>query len=300
MSCFDTSLCCRAGCVRSSKSLSASKCLDVVSKALRFLFLAVATVVAIVLIYRRSGTQESPVVPQEGDTGTSVVHEAGGPAEAELPEVVRLVVRSVVAGSDSDAASEAKEVLIGEYEHLGPVDAGVRDGFVRNCEQQIRKYQKMLARDIDSSSSEALVKQAYAVVRLILEQRQVQCLLTEDYLTTAPDAPKPPLHVAGAQIISTGGFVGGEYAELTFILPLASDPELRSAIEYRNTMTAFDASEKARRFNELPDAERAALAARLRAILKDPEASPGDRQFIVDTIGSANVLDADVAIVRRR
>jgi hypothetical protein len=271
------------------------------SKALRFLFLAVATVVAIVLIYRRSGTQESPVVPREGDTGTSVVQEAGGgPAEADLPEVVRLVVRPVGAGRDSDAASEATEVLIGEYEHLGPVDAGVRDGFVRNCEQQIRKYQKMLARDVDSSSSEALVKQAYAVVRLILEQRQVQCLLTEDYLTTAPDAPKPPLHVAGAQIVSTGGFVGGEYVELTFILPLASDPELRSAIEYRNTMTAFDASEKARRFNELPDAERAALAARLRAILKDPEASPGDRQFVVDTIGSANVLDADVAIVRRR
>ena len=272
------------------------------SRALRCLFLVAATVVAIVLIYQRSGSQESPVVPQQGDAG--VVQEAGGPAEAELPEVVRLVVRPMVAGRHSgavvDAPSEAREVLVGEYEHLGPLDVAVRDGLARNCEQQIREYQKELARDVDANSSEALVKQADAVVRLILWQRQVQCLMTEDYLTTARAAPTPPLYVAGAQIVSTGGFVGGEKVNLTYILPLASDPELRSAIEFRDTMTAFDASEKARRFNELPDAERAALAARLRAILKDPEASPGDRQFVVDTIGRANVLDAEVAIVRQR
>mgnify|MGYP003624956715 FL=1 len=272
------------------------------NKALRFVFVAAAIVVVIVLVSKMSGSQESPEEPREGDSGA--VQDVGEVAPKRIPEVVRLVVRAVGAnrdsGSGAEAAPEAREVLIGEYEHLGPVDPGVRDGFVSNCEQQIRKYQKKLARDVDASSSEALVKQADAVVRLILEQRQVQCLLTEDYLTTAANAPKPPLHVAGAEIVSTGGFIGGKYVELTYILPLASDPELRSAIEYRDTMATFDASEKARNFNELPDAERAALAARVRAILNDTQASPGDRQFVVDTIGSTNVLDADVAIVRRR
>ena len=271
------------------------------NKALRSLFFVAAMVVAIGLICRRSAP-ELPVAPQGGDKG--VVQEAGGPEEAEVHEVVRLVVRPIAVGRDFgavvDAAREEREVLVGEYDHLGPLDAGVRDGLVRNCEQMIREYQNELDRDIDSSSSEALVKQADAVVSLILWQRQVQCLMTEDYLTTARAAPTPPLYVAGAQIVSTGGFVGGEEVNLTYILPLASDPELRSAIEFRDTMTAFDASEKARRFNELPDAERTALAARLRDILKDPEASPGDRQFLVDTIGSANVLDAEAAIVRRR
>ena len=125
------------------------------NKALRFVFVAAAIVVVIVLVSKMSGSQESPEEPREGDSGA--VQDVGEVAPKRIPEVVRLVVRAVGAnrdsGSGAEAAPEAREVLIGEYEHLGPVDPGVRDGFVSNCEQQIRKYQKKLARDVDAARS---------------------------------------------------------------------------------------------------------------------------------------------------
>ena len=94
--------------------------------------------------------------------------------------------------------------------------------------------------------------------------------------------------------------MSGDVVNLTYVFPLADDPELRSAREYYRAMAAFDESEKARRFNSLPDAERLQLAARLARILRDPHPSQADNRFLFETLGRHNTLDERTGIVTLR
>jgi len=221
----------------------------------------------------------------------------------QSPHPVRLLlqptdVAAVDAGHGLVPVGEPQ--TIGEYQHMGPVDPGVRDGLIANCEHMLRELERRLAGGRDSTSGEALAKEADDLYSELCLQREIEALRDGSYLTTQKDLPSPPLTIPGAEVVSTGGFIGGEYVNLTYIFPLATDRDLRDAWEYRRAMHCFDDAERARLFNARPDSERVALAKEIAAILKKDRPTQEEISYVRKIIGNDVVLNPNSGIVTVR
>ena len=127
-------------------------------------------------------------IPTESSGGGSQV--GGDASPSDSPGLVRILVRSVPAGGAEQAVCDPEEIegdlLIGQYEHLGPLDPETRDAFVRICDKQIREIESKLAVERDPTSSKELLEEAGLFFRLITLHHEKKALLTGSYLTTRP------------------------------------------------------------------------------------------------------------------
>lgn len=221
---------------------------------------------------------------------TSVERSSGSQSlTKEVSEVVRVLRQPTSEGPDGQRVPVGAPVVVGEYTHLGPLDESVRNGMIANCRQQIDNYKMQLGRPRGSGSADLLCE-ADLLLSIARTEKEEKALLDGRYITTAPGAPAPPLGIAGAEVVSTGGMVNGKYVNLTFVFPFADDTHLRDAHAYRQAIQAFDDSERARAFNALPDSERLRLADEIASLWRKQGITPQEVAYIHELIGRDVVL----------
>ncbi|MCC6268876.1 MAG: hypothetical protein IT300_15010, partial [Dehalococcoidia bacterium] len=119
------------------------------------------------------------------------------------------------------------------------------------------------------------------------------------YITTDVGADAPSLLMDGAEVAAVPSEVGGRDVVVTILMPYDEYGNLARAREYYDALHSFSESEKARKFNELPDDVRLPLAERLRAIMNNQRATDTDRKFLYDQIGFARLTERNsLAIIR--
>lgn len=180
----------------------------------------------------------------------------------------------------------AQDRLVARVHNAGPLSAEERRDVHVKLDQLIGMAESELAnRPVHSLDSAAMVKEASTVLSLGSLRSAKQALEAGSYLVTLAGEESPPLTMPESEVILlTHGF-RGKPANLTIMMPWAHYKEAADARSYYDSVVRWDDSEKARRFNSLPDEQRVALAAELDAIRKKAQRTPEDQQRLVEWLG---------------
>ncbi|HEB51706.1 MAG TPA: hypothetical protein ENI87_00475, partial [bacterium] len=198
---------------------------------------------------------------------------------AAEPGVVRILARPVEAAAaeqehDPEAESAPADAVIGEYEHLGPLSPEAVASYRESLAMQRDKILAHLGRtEVDASDSAALLREAGQLLSAYRMGASVEALAAGSYVVTESDGERPQPIVGSVDVAWIPLTYEGRSATLSIILPLSRHPRLADARSYYLAMREFDNSERARRFNELPDEQRLPLAEKILSILRDPDAS---------------------------
>jgi len=213
---------------------------------------------------------------------------SGGP---QPPTMVRIVQRQDASSENAD-----EDRLIGEYAHAGDLSAAETDSYTQSLlELNRRLVEELSNHDGDRNDSATMLSDAKSAWNIELNRAAISALTEKSYVVTPDGGTPPPLNAPGAEVMQLG--------PVTLFMSLSRYPALANAREHRNQMSRFHQSELARKFNALPDAERAVLADRARAILAKPpgERTQDDYDYLKQTIGLRARLSGqqDLVIVRR-
>ncbi|MCK5940791.1 MAG: hypothetical protein KAI24_02380, partial [Planctomycetes bacterium] len=229
-------------------------------------------------------TRQHPNVPDDPVPVAEELRSEPPPAtrgSAAVPEagIVRILVREQVA-----AAADGEGRLVAELQHVGPLSNERIDAFVGSFHKEQQRYEFLLAnREVDAADAAALLKEADLLLMAARFAASEQALLQGDYVVTDASTPVP-MQLPGAEVVQIATSREGADVTLSIVMPLQRYPRLADALSYRKAIHEFQDSERARRFNALPDAERSALARRIAAIQANPEATDEQRQFVYETI----------------
>ena len=216
------------------------------------------------------------------------------PLEAGL---VRILVSEEVTESVGAAAGDTR--VVAEVHHVGPLPADRIDAYGASFRKEQRRYEHLLAnRNVDATDADALMKEADLLLMSVRFEASEQALLRGDYIVTEAKT-SVPMRMPGAEVVQIATEREGQDVTLSIVMPLHRYPRLADTLSYRKAIHEFQDSERARRFNGLPDAQRTTLAKRITAIQANPDASDDDRRFVYETIGWNRLLVGPALVVTR-
>jgi hypothetical protein len=157
---------------------------------------------------------------------------------------------------------------------------------------------ELRTRSADPSDSGALLREASVMLQAATCHDALAALANGSYVVSYQGDEAPPLSMPESEVIAIIGHAkDGLPATVTIIIPWAVHERTAQARHYYDGVMAWDNSERARKFNALPDAERHELARRISRIENNPNASEFDKQWVRDMIGFATELNPQSAIV---
>lgn len=221
---------------------------------------------------------------------------------AEQPGTVRIVTRVTPPDVRPSAPVDVRERPVGEFNHIGPLAPAAVHAFADSFRaEQAACNRRLLARSARTSGGSDTDLLAEAETLLAMERFAASATAIESgsYITTDVGADAPSLLMDGAEVAAVPSEVGGRDVVVTILMPYDEYGNLARAREYYDALHSFSESEKARKFNELPDDVRLPLAERLRAIMNNQRATDTDRKFLYDQIGFARLTERNsLAIIR--
>jgi hypothetical protein len=211
------------------------------------------------------------------------------------PQVVRIVTR----GHASAGSEESREKVLASVVHRGELrgsDYESMRGKLMDIRDRAERELRM--RTADPADSAALLQEAEVMMRAAKCHDALDALANGSYVVSYKGDETPPLTMPESEVIRIiGHSKDGILATVTIIIPWARHDRTAQSRHYYDGVLAWDNSERARKFNSLPDAERLDLARRISRIRNNPNATEFEKQWVRDTIGFATELNPQSAIV---
>lgn len=211
---------------------------------------------------------------------------------AEAAGVVRIVLQEDPGNARS---SEGESVVFGEYQHTGPLDPAAMEGTIGNLQQLILGEHAVLG-----TLSDNTLDFAEAMHSLAVKECAIDALRAGKYVTTSQGEKAPSANIPGAEVLVTGGRVGGKAVKTSVILADADYPGLKRARDQYAIMRHLDDWQKSDRFNALPEAERRAKAEEIISLMRKPDVSSAELVRIYETIGRNVDIDPRTGTVSVR
>jgi hypothetical protein len=136
-----------------------------------------------------------------------------------------------------------------------------------------------------AQDSVALLHEAELILEAATARAAMRALDLGSYVTTRPGDKSPPLNLPESEVIEAGSMRRGQPVAVTLVMPWRDHSELAQARQYYDAIREFDNSERARRFNALPDAERLPLAKQIAQILHKSDVTQDEWAFVQKWIG---------------
>lgn len=255
------------------------------------LIVAALTAGAWILFWPRS---DAVAPPQERVELRPAPAEGGDDGDASKAGPVRILVKAV--GTNPGDANPG--AVLAEIEHQGPLQGRDRESLLAALRQRLDNRQRQIENsNTNAQDSAALLHEAELILEAATTKAAIRALETGSYVTTLPGAKSPPLTLPESEVIGVGAMLEGKPVHVTLVMPWRDHSEMAQARQYYDAVLAFDNSERARRFNALPDAERLPLAARILRILRNPEASQAELHFVRNLIGFGSRLSEPQGLV---
>jgi hypothetical protein len=204
-----------------------------------------------------------------------------------MPGRVQIVVkplRELAATEQGDRASSG--TVLCEVENLGPLErkdlSRLHEALVQRLQD---REQKLAHSEASAQDSAALLAEAELLLDAATAKAAMRALDAGSYVTTRQGAETPPLTLPEAEVLLTGAMRDGSGVNVTIVMPWRDHTELAQARQYYDAVLSFDDSEKARKFNALPDAERLPLARQIDTILRKPDPKQDELRFVRQWIG---------------
>lgn len=223
---------------------------------------------------------------------------AGAPGELDSTrsspsKVVRIMVQHQEPAVDGAAHNIGAPKQVGDYLHVGPLDRDSRDSMIANSLSLLASLEAELASTIGNDE----VRESGLLRKILLRHSMLKALQDGSYITTRRAQSTPPLSIPGAEVVRSGGQVGGEYVNVTFVFPLATHPDLEMARHRRQLAQYYADWTKANEFNAMPEGTRQALAAEISAILRKRDISSDELKYVWHSIGRGTRLDFESGTV---
>ena len=200
------------------------------------------------------------------------------------PGVVR-IVRMLAAVEPGEEPDPTAAPAIVEVNHLGPLTTDEARALQSSCERYLdmcrRKFED---RNTNATDSGELLAESMMLYDMTLAETAIEAVERGSYFVLSQSEPMQ-LTLPRAEVLSTGTRKDGQPVNISIVMPLDAYPRLREVRDYLNVSQMFDDSEKARKFNSLPDIEREALAARIREIRMKEAPTREERAFLEETLG---------------
>lgn len=218
---------------------------------------------------------------------------------AQVPGLVRIQVQSAQKNQQSVVAGGRKTVV--EVQNLGPLAPEALRSFCASFEKQAEACRRRLeSNPARTDDSAALLQEAELLLDMERFLASADALRNGRYLTSRIEDVAPALTMPGIEVAQISTWSEGKAVLLTVLMPWREYANLERARDYHSALLSFDDSERARRFNELPDGERLELCRQILAIQRNPAATDAERQFVRDTIGFTGQLMEAAGIVITR
>jgi hypothetical protein len=222
-------------------------------------------------------------------------------AAIDTPGLVRIVLDPPANDGAEPRADAGSLDVVAEFEHIGKLSDQSLENFAAAFAQQAQLSRARLdSAGADASDSAALLEEARSLLSAARFEASIAALRAGSYITTASGAETPSLALPGLEVAQVPSHVNGQRVTVTILMAEKEHPQLAAARRYYEGLQDFDDSERARRFNSLPDDHRLALVRRITSILNNPNASSDDRRWVYDQIGYTNRLDAHAGILLTR
>ncbi|MFN8825587.1 MAG: hypothetical protein ACK501_11510 [Planctomycetota bacterium] len=219
---------------------------------------------------------------------------ASDPVISGEAEIVRILARHGADGSELP-----RETVLSSVVHRGALSGPDLES-LQDKLKVMRDMADQSLRDsrADASDSSAILAEAKSMLRSATRQDALHALDQGTYIVSFAGDATPPLTLPESEVIRVLGHgKDGVPATITIIIPWASHPRTAEARSYFDSVLSWDDSEKARKFNELPDVQRHELAQRIARIMENPQSTDEERRFVRETIGFATNLQRASAIV---
>lgn len=238
-----------------------------------------ATLAAVLLVWLLDGEQQpataSPTVPHRGNpesTGQpSPSQSESAPMEALEAGMVRVEIHRPA----------AEPQLLVEIPHLGPLSQSDKQSLVGKLQFILeRDAAKLDAAWADSNDSADLLRQARAHHLWVQSETAIAAIHAGSYLVVEDGKHSIPLSMEAGEISAIGHLSNSTAAVIMIIMPYERFPRLKDAKQYLEQTEDFHSSERAIRFNSLPEAERRVIAERILDIMRSRTHSKADREFL--------------------
>lgn len=212
--------------------------------------------------------------------------------DAARAGVVRIIARQETESPDAECR------LLAEVQHAGPLLPGERDQLLQTLDGVKRRREEKLAGfHASAADSAALLAEAMLLLEVSRDGAAIEAIAMGSYVVTLTGQEAPPLVMPGCEVMCMGIMTRGQSAAITVMMPFVDHSDLARAREYYDAVRVFDDSERARRFNALPDVERFHLAREISRIRKSVDSTDEERRFVRETIGFGTELLEQSAIV---
>ncbi len=253
----------------------------------KIVILAVAGALVVTLVVTATGRtpppESSPPVNSPPVISLATTQPRTALAESG-PGLVRIVATMPRSESDESTDVRSAPVLV-DVAHLGPLAESEVAALMSSCERYRELRRRQFAeRDVEATDSGDLLREAEMHYESALADCAIEAVANGSYVVLAQSEPAP-LTLPGAEVLTTGTMRNGEAVNVCIVVTHDAYPRVREAKNYVGDMLYFDDSEKARRFNALPDDDRSALAARVRELRSKRNKTKVDREFLRATIG---------------
>jgi hypothetical protein len=238
-----------------------------------------------------SWSSRTPAIEREhGLVGKTPVDNRA--ADAPKAGLVRILAKQQGGTEDSEGA------VLAEVQHLGPLAPTERDQLVQNLQMSKRRREEKLAgSQVSATDSAALLAEALQLLEASRDGAAIEAINNGSYVVTQAGQAAPSLVMPECEVMCMGTNAQGQSAAITVLMPWSEHTDLARAREYYNGIRAFDDSERARRFNALPDSERFRLASEVTRICRSANSTDEERSFVRETIGFSTHLHEQSAIV---
>ena len=258
-------------------------------------FPSVAIVVVLIVSTALWLAHTDPQPPAAGaSTASRTSDNAAEPVRSDEGEIVRIMALHHADGSDLP-----RETVLSSVVHRGALSGpdleSLQDKLKVMRDDAVQSLRDSRA---DASDSSAILAEAKSMLRSATRQDALHALDQGTYIVSFAGDATPPLTLPESEVIRVLGHgKDGVPATITIIIPWASHPRTAEARSYFESVLSWDDSEKARKFNELPDVQRHELAERITRIMENPQSTDEERRFVRNTIGFATNLQRASAIV---
>lgn len=192
------------------------------------------------------------------------------------------------------------ESLVCQVRHLGPLIGDDLQSMKAKLQDAVLQREASLRGkgSLETNpTSWDMVLEARESYALALDMDAIEAIAAGSYVVTASDALAPPLSVPGCEVVMVGHTKDGLPCNVTVMMPHRTYTRSARAREYMMQVVAFDDSEKAQRFNALPDQERLPLAAHLTELLRKSPRSHEEQELLRQWIGFDTQLDEQSGLV---
>lgn len=192
------------------------------------------------------------------------------------------------------------ERLVCQVQHLGPLLGEDLQSLQAKLSDGVRQREAALLAKSGfekNPTSWDMVLEARESHTMAVDKDAIEAIAAGSYVVTASNAPAPPLSVPGCEVVMVGHSKDGLPCNVTVMMPHRTYTRSARAREYMMQVVAFDDSEKAQRFNALPDQERLPLAAHLTELLRKSPRSHEEQELLRQWIGFDTQLDEQSGLV---